>query len=123
MTKHFLSLAVVMASMTAMAESHSLSSIEQSGSWYGLYDTAGKKYKSIPASYGVLLGWSSQYFVLKSGSWYNIYDAEGKKLRSMPASYGEFVSVTGNQMILRSGSWLNTYDLSTGRKVNSRPAR
>ena len=41
----------------------------------------------------------------------------------MPASYGEFVSVTGNQMILRSGSWLNTYDLSTGRKVNSRPAR
>lgn len=123
MEKLFLSLALIMASVAAFAESHQLSSIEQSGSWYNLYDAAGKKYKSLSTSSGELLGWSSQYFVLKSYSWYNIYDAEGKKVRSMPVSSGDFVSITGSQMILRSGSWLNTYDLSTGRKVNSRPAR
>lgn len=123
MKKLFLSLAVALASVAAYAQSHQLSSIEQSGSWYYLYDAAGKKYKSLSTSSGELLGWSSQYFVLKSYSWYYIYNAEGKKVRSMSVSSGEFVSVTGNQMILRSGSWLNTYDLSTGRKVNSRPAR
>ena len=99
-----------------------ISMIEQNGSWYYIYDERGKKQKTMAANIGDLLGWSSEFFIIKNGSWYYLYDEDGKKLKTMAANIGDFVSITGNTFCVRNGSWLYTYDIS-GKKINTRPAR
>lgn len=96
-----------------------ISSIEQKGSYYELYDERGKKYETIHHSKGDLLGWSDSFFILRKGSYYDLYDEFGKKYESIHHSKGEFVSITGDTFILRHGSYNDTYD-KWGDKLSSR---
>lgn len=103
--------------------SQTISSIDRQGSWYYIYDQAGKKTHSLSTSQGELVGFSSQFFILKNGSWYYIYSADAKKERSLAVStIGEILSVAGDTFTSRNGSWIYTWDRS-GRKINSRAAR
>ena len=122
--KRILLLLTVFAAVTGILFARNISYIEQTSSWYYLYDTDGKKYKTISASSGVLQGYSADMFILKSGnSWYYIYDAEGKKVKTMSvSSVGEIVSVSGRTFTSINGAWLYTWDMN-GKKISSRTAR
>lgn len=121
MKKLFVVLSLILSSLTM--NSQSISSIEHSGSWYYLYDQNGKKTKTISASSGELVGYSSSIFILRSGSWYYIYNAEARKEHTMSVStVGEILSVTGDTFTSRNGSWIYTWNRQ-GKKINTRAAR
>ena len=99
-----------------------ISHIEQSGSWYRIYDQNGKSTRSLSTSNGELVGYSSSMFILRSGSWYYIYSPDGKRERSMSVStVGEILNVAGDTFTSRSGSWIYTWNRD-GKKVNTRSA-
>lgn len=112
-----------MAVMLLAASAETLSSIDKNGSWYYLYNTTGKKYKSLSvSSVGDVKGWCGDFFVSQNGSWYYLYDADGRKYKSMSvSSVGEIIAVSGGTFTARNGSWIYTYD-SQGKKISSRSA-
>lgn len=98
-----------------------ISMIERHGSWYDIYDERGKKQKTVPENIGMILGWSTHFFIVQKGSWY-VYDEQGKKYKALPENIGSFISITGDTFVIRKGSWLDTYD-RFGKKISTRPAR
>lgn len=121
MKKLFLIFALTMFGLSSKAEQ--ISSVETSGSWVYIYNSQGKKYKTLStSSVGRILGYSSTFFVSESGSWIYLWDAEGKKYKTMSkSSVGEIIGVAGDTFTSRSGSWIYTWD-KDGKKINTRSA-
>ena len=109
-------------SVSATAQ-RQISYIDNSGSWYQVYDTNGKKISTLSSSaVGELIGWNGEIIVMKSGGWYKILDPQGKTLKTMSdMSVGTVISVSGSTFTSRSGSWVFVWD-KTGRKLATRPA-
>ena len=122
MKKLLLILALAMGAGTMAAEQ--ISSVETNGSWVYLYNSKGKRYKTLStSSVGQILGYSSTFFVSQSGSWIYLFDSEGKKYKTMAkSSVGDVIGVAGDTFTSRSGSWIYTWD-SNGKKINTRAAR
>ena len=78
-----------------------LSTIQQRGSFYELYDASGKKYKTVSvATLGSIVGYSSTYFICQRGAFFEFYDSEAKKYKTISiATIGEIVSVTGDTFV------------------------
>jgi hypothetical protein len=55
-----------------------ISMIELRSSWYDIYNEHGKKQKTLSTTIGEVLGWSSEFFIVKRSSWYDLYDGNGK---------------------------------------------
>lgn len=114
---------VVLLLSSAGLRAQSISYIETTSAWYYIYDTNGKKTKTLSASIGELKGFSSSFFVVKSGSWYNIYDAKGNKTKTMSVqSVGEILSVSGDTFTSQLGSWIYTWS-KEGKKISTRAAQ
>ena len=122
MKKIILSILLAMFGFSSKAEQ--ISSVETSGSWIYMYDSKGKKYKTLSASsVGIVKGYSSSFFVSENGSWIYLWDSEGKKIKTLSkSSVGDVTGVAGDTFTSRSGSWIYTWD-KDGRKINTRSAR
>ena len=123
MKKLIILLLFIIISVGKMA-AEQISSIEQTGSWVYLYDSKGKKYKTLSASsVGHVVGYSSTFFVSETQSWIYLYDADGRKYKTLSkSSVGEVIGVAGDTFTSRSGSWIYTWD-KNGKKINTRSAR
>lgn len=121
MKKLILILSLIFISATSVAEQ--LSDIQTSGSWIYLYNTAGKKYKTLSvSSVGQIEGFSSSFFVSKKSGWIYLYDADGKRYKTMSVStVGDVISVAGNTFTSRKGNWIYTWSRD-GKKLNTRSA-
>lgn len=108
--------------LTGLAET--ISSVESSGSWVYMYNSQGKKYKTLSSSsVGTVKGFSSTFFVSESGSWIYLYDADGKKYKTLSkSSVGDVIGAAGDTFTSRNGNWIYTWDRN-GKKINSRYAQ
>lgn len=100
-----------------------ISNVETSGSWVYLYNSDGKKFKTLSTStVGVIKGFSSNIFVSENGSWIYIWNSEGKKITTLSKStVGEVIGVAGDTFTSRNGSWVYTWS-KDGKKINTRSA-
>lgn len=95
--------------------------IEQNETWVHLYDDYGNRYQTLSSSnVGVIMGFSSRFFVSRNGSWIYLYNAEGNRYKTLPySSVGDVLSVTERTFISRNGSWLIIWS-SNGDKIDWR---
>ena len=116
-----IALFLIFGAATIAAEE--ISSVETSGNWVYLYNTNGKKYKTLSSSsVGTIVGYSSTFFVSEHGNWIYLYDSEGKRYKTMSkSSVGNIIGVAGNNFTSRSGNWIYTWDMN-GKKINTRSA-
>ena len=121
MKKLLLLFLLVMFGLSSKAEQ--ISSVETSGSWVYIYNSQGKKYKTLSVStVGTIKGYSSSFFVSESGSWIYLWDADGKKIKTMSKStVGDVIGVAGDTFTSKNGSWIYTWD-KDGKKINTRSA-
>ena len=107
----------------AQSASQTISSIDERGSWYYVYDEKGRKVATLSKSVGKLEGYGSDWFVVTTSSWLYLYDINGRKYHTKSrSSVGEVVSVGSNTFVTRKGSWLYTFDRN-GKKIATRSAR
>ena len=121
MKKNFLILLLMMAGFSSKAEQ--ISSVEKNGSWIYIYNSQGKKYKTLSGStVGTVLGFSSNFFVSQNGSWIYLWDPEGKKYQTLSKStVGDVIGVAGDTFTSKNGNWIYTWD-KNGKKINTRYA-
>lgn len=121
MKKYLIIAAFLLAIPSLKAEQ--ISDVENNGSWVYIYDSNGKKYKTLSAStVGTVVGFSSNFFVSENGSWIYLWDADGKKYHTMSKStVGTVIGVAGNTFTSRNGNWIYTWD-KDGKKINTRYA-
>lgn len=113
-------LAVLFSVAALSASARMISDIENTGSWYRLYDEQGKMYKTISTSTGELVGFSANFYILRTTSWYKIYSPEGKLLTTLSiSSIGQIVAIAGDTFTARSGSWTKTYS-KEGKLLHTR---
>ena len=100
-----------------------ISSVDTSGSWIYLYNSQGKKYKTLSVStVGTVKGYSANFFVSENGSWIYIWDSEGKKINTLSKNtVGDVIGVAGDTFTSRNGSWIYTWS-KEGKKINTRSA-
>ena len=112
---------ILLAMLGFSSKAEKISSVETSGSWVYIYNSQGKKYKSMSVStVGTVLGYSSTFFVSQNGSWIYLWDAEGKKITSMSKStVGDVIGVAGYTFTSKNGSWIYTWN-KDGKKINTR---
>jgi len=128
MNKKIYKLIIIMglfSSIGAAGQSKSIAYIETStsGSWYYLYDSAGKKIGTLGASAGELVGYSDNIIILRHGSWYHLYDANCKRYKTLGVdSIGEIKTVTSQGFTAIRGSWIMTYDRN-GKRLSTKGAR
>lgn len=122
MKKFFLIVLLAMSGLSSKAEQ--ISSIDTKGSWIYLYNSQGKKYKTLPSSsVGTVVGYSSSFFVSQNGSWIYLWNPEGKKYKTMSKStVGVVIGVAGDTFTSKNGSWIYTWD-KNGKKINTRSSR
>lgn len=113
---------LILFGMSSKAET--ISSVEPSGSWIYIYNSQGKKYKTLSAStVGTVVGFSSTFFVSQYGSWIYLWNSEGRKYKTLSkSSVGDVIGVAGDTFTSRNGSWIYTWD-KNGKKINTRSAR
>ena len=115
-------LALLLLSIISISgAARSISNVEQRGSWYYIYDEAGRKVKTMSAStLGEVKGWCSTFIVSQNGSWIYLYDIDGRRLKTLSVStVGEVIAVSGNTFTSRKGNWIYTYD-ATGKRIHTR---
>ena len=105
------------------SKAEDISSIEPNGSWIYIYNSQGKKYKTLSVStVGTVLGYSSSFFVSQNGSWIYLWDSEGKKYKTLSKStVGDIIGVAGDTFTSKNGSWIYIWD-KNGKKINTRTA-
>ena len=120
--KKFLAISLLILSFTVIY-AEEISSVESSGSWVYLYNSKGKKYKTLSASTtGRVIGYSSSFFVTQNGSWIYLYNSDGRKYQTLSAStVGEVIGVAGDTFTSRNGNWIYTWS-KEGKKINTRSA-
>ena len=108
MKKFLLFFLLAMFGLSSKAEQ--ISSVETNGSWIYIYNSHGKKYKTLSVStVGTVMGYSSSFFVSQNGNWIYLWDSEGKKINTMSKStVGEVIGVAGDTFTSRNGNWIYT---------------
>ena len=121
MKKFLIILLLAMFGLSSKAEE--ISSVETSGSWIFIFNSHGKKYKTLSVStVGTVLGYSSSFFVSQNGSWIYLWDSEGKKYKTFSKStIGDIIGVAGDTFTSKNGSWIYTWD-KDGKKIKTRSA-
>ena len=115
--KKILTILLLVCSLQIQAQN--ISYVKDSGYWYIIYDNNGKKTGSVSASLGELVGYGSEFLVLRKGSWYILYDSKGRRLRGLSrSSIGEVIAVSGNTFTSRLGSWIYVWS-KEGKKLSS----
>lgn len=106
------------------SKAEQISNVETNGSWVYLYNTKGKKYKTLSSSsVGNVKGFSSSFFVSQNGSWIYLWDSEGRKYKTLSKSnVGEIIGVAGDTFTSKNGSWIYTWN-KEGKKINTRSSR
>ena len=114
---------ILLAMFGISSKAEQISSVETSGSWIYIYNSQGKKYKTLSVStVGNVMGYSSNFFVSQNGSWIYLWDAEGKKINTMSKStVGEVIGVAGDTFTSKNGNWIYTWS-KDGKKLNTRSA-
>ena len=112
---------IVLAMFGLSSKAEQISSVETNGSWVYIYNSQGKKYKTLSVStVGTVMGYSSNFFVSQNGSWIYLWDAEGKKIKTMSKStVGDVIGVAGDTFTSKNGSWIYTWN-KDGKKINTR---
>lgn len=111
-------IAVVVSVLTIDAQT--IGHIERNGSWYRVYDQNGKQMRTLSASTGDLVGYSSTMFILRNGSWYYLYGADGRREKTFSvSSIGEVLNVSSDSFTSKKGSWIYTWSRE-GRQLNCR---
>lgn len=119
--KKILILLLLVCSLQIQAQN--ISYVKTSSSWYIIYDSSGKKTGSVSASLGELVGYGSEFLVLRKDSWYILYDGKGRRIRGLSrSSIGEVIAVTGNTFISRLGSWIYVWN-KEGKKLSVHNAK
>ena len=120
--KKFL-LFILLGMFGLVSKAEQISSVETSGSWIYIYNSEGKKYKTLSVStVGNVMGYSSSFFVSQNGNWIYLWDAEGKKIKTMSKStVGDVICVAGDTFTSKNGSWIYTWN-KEGKKINTRSA-
>mgnify|MGYP007056157663 CR=1 FL=1 len=120
----FISILLVLLFSFGNADAQSISHIEQTGSWYYIYDQDGRKVKTISTSQGAIVAHGTSFYILRQGnSFYVCYDLNGKRLCCLSVSYvGDILSASGDTFTSRNRSWIYTWD-KYGKKINTRTAR
>ena len=116
-------LALLLVSIFTM-KAEQISNVETSGSWIYVYNSEGKKYKTLSTStVGVIKGFSANIFVSENGSWIYVWNSEGRKITTLSKStVGDVIGVAGDTFTSRNGSWIYTWN-KEGKKINTRSAR
>lgn len=100
-----------------------ISTIQDNGSKYCIYDQKGKKVTCLAKKIGKLEGYGSDWFVVTNKGKIYLYDIKGHKYKSLSiSSVGEMVSVGSESFVTRKNGKLITYD-KDGKKTNSRKER
>ena len=101
-----------------------ISDVQDSGSWYYILDSNGKKSATLSkSSVGTFLGIGIDFIVTQNGSWYYTYDEKGKKIAAISvSSAGTFKNAAGTSINFVNGGWIYTYD-KNGKKTGTRPNR
>ena len=101
-----------------------ISDVQDSGSWYYILDSNGKKSAILSkSSVGTFLGIGIDFIVTQNGSWYYTYDEKGKKIATISvSSAGTFKNAAGTSINFVNGGWIYTYD-KNGKKIGTRPNR
>ncbi|MBR5350182.1 MAG: hypothetical protein IK124_02985 [Prevotella sp.] len=119
--KKILTILLLVCSLQIQAQN--ISYVKTASSWYIIYDSSGKKTGSVSASLGELVGYGSEFLVLRKGSWYILYDSKGRRLRGLSrSSIGEVIAVSGNTFTSRLGSWIYVWS-KEGKKLSSHYAK
>ena len=115
---------LIMLTLSLSIQAQSISYIETTKGWYHIYDQSGKRIKTISSSQGELVGYSSNFYIIKLISgFYVTYDAAGKRLHTFSTnSVGEILNATGDTFTSRNGSWIYTWS-KDGKKISTRSAR
>ena len=123
MTMKFFFLFIVLLFCNLSADAQSISHIEQSGSWYYIYDQDGRKIETLSTSQGTVVAHGTSFYIIKQGNaFYVCYDINGKRLCCLSVSYvGEILSASGDTFTSRNRSWIYTWD-KYGKKINTRTA-
>lgn len=123
MKRIFLLLSIIVLPFMKM-NSEQISQVDTSGSWIYLYNSQGRKYKTLSVStVGTVLGYSANFFVSCNGNWIYVWDTDGKKICTKSVStIGEVTGVAGDTFTSRNGNWIYTWNRE-GRKINTRPAK
>ena len=105
-------------------KAQNISHIETTKNWYYIYDQNGKKIKTLSASQGELMGYSSTFYIIKQGSaFYTTFDVNGKRLHTFGvSSVGEILSATGDTFTSKQGVWIHIWS-KDGKKINTRAAK
>lgn len=124
MKKTILSLLLALFTFgTLLAEQ--ISSIDQTSTWVYLYNSQGRKYQTLStSSVGIVVGYSSNFFVSvsSSGTWIYLYNADGRRYKTLSSStVGDIIGVAGDTFTSRKGSWIYTWDRN-GNKISTRSA-
>ena len=104
-------------------EIRTISTIQDDGNKYCIYDQKGKKVTCVARKIGKLEGYGSDWFVVTNKNKIYLYNLEGHKYKSLSiSSVGEVVSVGSESFVTRKNGKLITYD-KEGKKMNSRKER
>ena len=106
-----------------LSKAEHISSVETRGNWVYIYNSKGKKYKTLTVSaVGMVVGYGADFFVSQNGNWIYLWDSEGKKYKTLSKSIvGNVTGVAGETFISRNGNWIYTWD-KKGKKINTRSA-
>ena len=115
---------LILVTLSLSIQAQSISYIETTKGWYYIYDQSGKRIKTISSSQGELVGYSSNFYIIKLiAGFYVTYDATEKRLHTFSTnSVGEILNATGDTFTSRNGSWIYTWS-KDGKKISTRSAR
>lgn len=101
-------------------EVRTISTIQNEGNKYCIYDQKGKKVNCVKKDIGFLEGFGSDWFVVSTTKKVYLYSIKGKKYKTLSiSSVGEVTSVGSESFVTRKKDKLITYD-KFGKKINSR---
>lgn len=122
--RHVISIVIVLTSLFASPQHRSIGWIEQTESWVYMYDMNGNRYQTLPSSsVGVVLGYSSSFFVSRKDSWVYLYDSKGDRYKTLPYSQvGDVVGVGSEGFTSRNGSWVYIWS-RYGNRIDIKPYR
>lgn len=104
-------------------EVRTISTIQNEGNKYCIYDQKGKKVNCVKKDIGSLEGFGSDWFVVSTTKKVYLYNIKGKKYKTLSvSSVGEVTSVGSESFVARKNGKLNTYD-KFGKKISSRKER
>lgn len=120
--KRFISIflfSIFVSNMTAQKISY----IEETHSWYYIYDQDGKRVHTFSTSQGRVVAYTSEFYIVRHGdSWYYTYDIKGHRIHTFSvSSTGEVLSASGDTFVARKGSWINTWT-KDGKRISTRSA-